>query len=122
MRLSYVGELGFEIHIPYAHCVSVYHKIVNAGRGFDLTLAGSRAMDSLSMEKGMRQTYLFIFVIIYFIHTICILRHFNPESTASFSLVWIRRNRLFKTDLNEVEKPLGKSEKYSFKMGGNSLQ
>ncbi|ENN80978.1 hypothetical protein YQE_02609, partial [Dendroctonus ponderosae] len=52
MRLSYVGEMGFEIHIPYAHCVSVYNKIVNAGRGFDLTLAGFRAMDSLSMEKG----------------------------------------------------------------------
>ncbi|CAH1128501.1 unnamed protein product [Ceutorhynchus assimilis] len=52
MRLSYVGELGFEVHIPYAHCVSVYHKIIDAGRGFDLKLAGFRAMDALSMEKG----------------------------------------------------------------------
>ncbi|KAF7276911.1 hypothetical protein GWI33_009661, partial [Rhynchophorus ferrugineus] len=53
MRISYVGELGFELHIPYASCVSVYHKIIEAGKGFDLTLAGFRALDYLSMEKGM---------------------------------------------------------------------
>ncbi|KAL1506279.1 hypothetical protein ABEB36_005671 [Hypothenemus hampei] len=52
MRISYVGELGFEIHIPFAHCVATYHKIVEAGRGFDLKHAGFRALDSLSMEKG----------------------------------------------------------------------
>lgn len=52
MRISYVGELGYEIHIPYAHCLAVYHKLIEAGRGFDLKLAGFRALDSLSMEKG----------------------------------------------------------------------
>lgn len=52
MRMSYVGELGFEVHIPYPHCVAVYHKFIEAGRGFDLKLAGFRALESLSLEKG----------------------------------------------------------------------
>ncbi|XP_050296720.1 sarcosine dehydrogenase, mitochondrial [Anthonomus grandis grandis] len=52
MRISYIGEMGFEIHIPYSHCVAVYHKVIEAGRGFDLKHAGFRALDSLSMEKG----------------------------------------------------------------------
>jgi len=52
LRLSYIGELGFEVHIPYAHCVSVYNKIMEAGRGFDIKHAGFRALDSLSLEKG----------------------------------------------------------------------
>ncbi|XP_066146698.1 sarcosine dehydrogenase, mitochondrial [Euwallacea fornicatus] len=52
MRLSYIGEMGFEVHIPYAHCVAVYHKIIEGGRGFDLKLAGFRALDDLSLEKG----------------------------------------------------------------------
>ncbi|XP_030759999.1 sarcosine dehydrogenase, mitochondrial isoform X2 [Sitophilus oryzae] len=52
MRISYIGEMGFELHIPYASCVNVYNKIIEAGKGFDLTLAGFRALDALSLEKG----------------------------------------------------------------------
>lgn len=52
MRISYVGELGYELHIPQASCVPVYQKVMEAGRGFDLKHAGFRALDSLSCEKG----------------------------------------------------------------------
>ncbi|CAH0561302.1 unnamed protein product [Brassicogethes aeneus] len=52
MRVSYIGELGYEIHIPLASCVAVYNKIMDAGRGFDMKHAGFRALESLSTEKG----------------------------------------------------------------------
>ncbi|KAJ8950877.1 hypothetical protein NQ318_011175 [Aromia moschata] len=34
LRISYVGELGFELHIPLASCVPIFNKVVDAGRGF----------------------------------------------------------------------------------------
>ncbi|XP_023012335.2 sarcosine dehydrogenase [Leptinotarsa decemlineata] len=52
LRISYIGELGYEIHIPLASCVPIYNRIMEAGRGFDLKHAGFRALDSLSCEKG----------------------------------------------------------------------
>ncbi|CAG9859919.1 unnamed protein product [Phyllotreta striolata] len=52
LRVSYIGELGYEIHIPLASCVPVYKRLIEAGRGFDLKNAGFRALDSLSCEKG----------------------------------------------------------------------
>ncbi|KAJ8975141.1 hypothetical protein NQ317_015275, partial [Molorchus minor] len=52
LRVSYIGELGFEIHIPLAWCVPVFNKVVEAGRGFELKHSGFRALDSLSCEKG----------------------------------------------------------------------
>lgn len=52
LRISYIGELGYELHIPQASCVPVFHKVMEAGRGFDLKHAGFRALDSLSCEKG----------------------------------------------------------------------
>lgn len=52
LRISYIGELGYEIHIPLASCVPVYNRLMEAGRGFDLKHAGFRALESLSCEKG----------------------------------------------------------------------
>ncbi|XP_018560905.1 sarcosine dehydrogenase, mitochondrial [Anoplophora glabripennis] len=52
MRVSYIGELGFEVHIPFPSCVPVYNKVIDAGRGFELKNAGFRAYDSLALEKG----------------------------------------------------------------------
>ncbi|XP_060532064.1 sarcosine dehydrogenase, mitochondrial [Cylas formicarius] len=52
MRISYVGELGWELHVPVDYCVSVFNKVMEAGKGFDLKHAGFRALDALSMEKG----------------------------------------------------------------------
>ncbi|KAJ8919613.1 hypothetical protein NQ315_002235 [Exocentrus adspersus] len=52
LRISYIGELGYEIHIPFASCVPVFNKVIDAGRGFELKHAGFRALDSLGCEKG----------------------------------------------------------------------
>ncbi|KAK9875708.1 hypothetical protein WA026_009505 [Henosepilachna vigintioctopunctata] len=52
MRMSFVGELGYQLHIPVASCMSVYNRLVDAGKGFDLQHIGFRAFYSLSCEKG----------------------------------------------------------------------
>ncbi|XP_012253528.2 sarcosine dehydrogenase, mitochondrial [Athalia rosae] len=52
IRLSFVGELGFEIQIPSQSCEQVYHAIRQAGKAYDMKLAGYRALYSLSSEKG----------------------------------------------------------------------
>jgi len=52
LRVSFVGELGWELHIPSESCVPVYRALMAAGRQFGLVNAGYRAIDSLSIEKG----------------------------------------------------------------------
>ncbi|KAK4886911.1 hypothetical protein RN001_003182 [Aquatica leii] len=52
LRMSFIGELGYELHIPYASCIPIYNQLEQAGRGFDMQFAGYRAMYSLSCEKG----------------------------------------------------------------------
>ncbi len=54
MRISYVGELGWELHIPYDQSITVWDAIWAAGREFGMIAAGSGAMDTLRMEKGYR--------------------------------------------------------------------
>ncbi|XP_015427856.1 PREDICTED: sarcosine dehydrogenase, mitochondrial [Myotis davidii] len=51
MRLSFVGELGWELHIPGPSCVPVYQAVMAAGAKHGLVNAGYRAIDSLSIEK-----------------------------------------------------------------------
>ena len=52
MRVSYTGELGFELHIPSEYAAHVYHVLSNAGQAFGMVNAGYRALNSLRMEKG----------------------------------------------------------------------
>lgn len=52
IRISMIGELGYELHIPVASCIPIYNKLVEAGRGFDMKHAGFRALFSLGCEKG----------------------------------------------------------------------
>lgn len=52
MRLSFVGELGWELHIPRPSCVPVYRAVMAAGAKHGLVPAGYRAIDNLSIEKG----------------------------------------------------------------------
>ncbi len=51
-RLSYVGELGWEIYIPTIHAKIIYNKIISAGSKYKICNAGVHAMDTLRMEKG----------------------------------------------------------------------
>ncbi|XP_029024768.1 sarcosine dehydrogenase, mitochondrial [Betta splendens] len=54
MRLSFVGELGWELHIPKDACLPVYRAVMAAGAKHGIVNAGYRAIDSLSIEKGYR--------------------------------------------------------------------
>ncbi len=51
VRLTYVGELGWELHIPVEYAAYVYELLRQAGEEFDIIDAGYRAIDSLRMEK-----------------------------------------------------------------------
>jgi 4-methylaminobutanoate oxidase (formaldehyde-forming) len=53
-RITYVGELGYELYIPTEFAQSVYDVIVGAGRSVGLRLAGYHALNSLRMEKAYR--------------------------------------------------------------------
>ena len=54
MRITYVGELGWEIYIPTELAATVYDALVEAGQGVGLRHAGYHALDSLRMEKAYR--------------------------------------------------------------------
>ena len=54
VRITYVGELGYELYIPADQAMHVYDRIVEAGAAFGLAHAGLEALGSLRMEKGYR--------------------------------------------------------------------
>ena len=54
IRITYLGELGYELYIPAEQSIHVYDRIVEAGEKFDLRHAGLKALSSLRMEKGYR--------------------------------------------------------------------
>lgn len=53
-RLSYVGELGFELLVPAECAEALYRALVEAGEGLGLRDAGSLALSGLRIEKAMR--------------------------------------------------------------------
>jgi 4-methylaminobutanoate oxidase (formaldehyde-forming) len=53
-RITYVGELGWELLIPADLAVHVYDTIAGAGQEYGLRPAGYHALDSLRMEKAYR--------------------------------------------------------------------
>ncbi|MFO0579114.1 MAG: FAD-dependent oxidoreductase [Polyangia bacterium] len=54
VRITYLGELGYELYIPTEQAVHVYDLLVAAGRNVGLRHAGLKALASLRMEKGYR--------------------------------------------------------------------
>lgn len=52
MRVSYVGELGWELHMPSKHLRTVYEALHTAGEEFGLVNFGSYALNSMRIEKG----------------------------------------------------------------------
>jgi 4-methylaminobutanoate oxidase (formaldehyde-forming) len=53
-RITYVGELGWEIYVPTEFAPAVHDAIAAAGEDLGLRHAGYHAMDSLRMEKAYR--------------------------------------------------------------------
>jgi 4-methylaminobutanoate oxidase (formaldehyde-forming) len=52
LRLSFVGELGYELYVPTEFAVGLYDAIVEAGADLGLRHAGFHALDALRSEKG----------------------------------------------------------------------
>jgi 4-methylaminobutanoate oxidase (formaldehyde-forming) len=55
MRVTYEGELGFELYVPTEFSAHVYESVVEAGRDLDLKHAGFQALNSLRIEKAYRE-------------------------------------------------------------------
>src|SRR5579859_7141033 len=53
-RVTYVGELGWELYVDPAWAVQVWDRLVGAGGDFGIAPGGYRVLDSLRMEKGYR--------------------------------------------------------------------
>ena len=54
LRVTYVGELGWELHMPTDVAVTVYEALMAAGADLGLLNAGYRAIETLRLEKGYR--------------------------------------------------------------------
>ena len=54
VRITYLGELGYELYIPTEQATHVYDRIVETGARFGLRHAGLKSLASLRMEKGYR--------------------------------------------------------------------
>ncbi|XAL98321.1 FAD-dependent oxidoreductase [Phycisphaeraceae bacterium D3-23] len=52
LRVSYHGELGWELHIPTEYVASVYETLMQAGEEHGITNVGYRALESCRLEKG----------------------------------------------------------------------
>jgi len=51
-RLSYVGELGYEIYVRNEYANKIYNLIIEIGKKFELSHCGAHAMDIMRMESG----------------------------------------------------------------------
>lgn len=53
-RITYVGELGFELYLSAEHALDVYERLLEAGPAYGMRLAGYYAMAACRVEKGYR--------------------------------------------------------------------
>ncbi len=51
-RISYVGELGFELYVDKENALKLYKILIDEGKNFDLSHCGMHAMDIMRMESG----------------------------------------------------------------------
>ncbi|MEQ8653488.1 MAG: FAD-dependent oxidoreductase [Kiloniellales bacterium] len=54
LRVTYCGELGWELHVPLAATGEVYDSLMRAGAGVGIRPVGYRCLESLRLEKGYR--------------------------------------------------------------------
>jgi 4-methylaminobutanoate oxidase (formaldehyde-forming) len=54
VRITYLGELGYELYVPAEQAVHAYERLAEAGRAVDLRHTGLKALSSLRMEKAYR--------------------------------------------------------------------
>ncbi|MGH6924573.1 MAG: GcvT family protein [Propylenella sp.] len=54
LRVTYVGELGWELHVPVEFALTLYERLMEAGTPHGIANAGYRAIESLRLEKTYR--------------------------------------------------------------------
>ncbi len=54
IRVSYVGEPGWELHVKREHALPLYEELADAGAEFDIRLAGNYAISAMRIEMGFR--------------------------------------------------------------------
>ncbi len=54
LRVSYIGELGWELHVPKARAAEVFLALEAAGQAYDIGLYGTYAANAMRLEKGYR--------------------------------------------------------------------
>ncbi len=54
IRITYLGELGYELYVPTEQATHVYDRLTEAGKAVGLRHAGLKALASCRMEKGYR--------------------------------------------------------------------
>jgi glycine cleavage system aminomethyltransferase T len=54
LRVTYVGELGWELYCPVEYGLALWDLLAEAGKAHGLVIAGYKAIDSLRLEKGYR--------------------------------------------------------------------
>ncbi len=54
LRVSFVGELGWELHHPIEYQRHIFDRLMDAGQEYNIGQCGMRAMDSLRIEKSYR--------------------------------------------------------------------
>jgi glycine cleavage system T protein len=53
-RVSYIGELGWELYVPTERATLVWDALLNAGKEYGIQVGGYKVLDSLRLEKGYR--------------------------------------------------------------------
>ncbi|MGA7194057.1 MAG: FAD-dependent oxidoreductase [Anaerolineales bacterium] len=53
-RVSYAGELGWELYVPYNRATMVWDMLLEAGKEFRIEVGGYKVLDALRLEKGYR--------------------------------------------------------------------
>ena len=51
-RLSYVGELGYELYVENSEAKKIYIKIIEEGKNFNISNCGMHSLDTMRMESG----------------------------------------------------------------------
>ena len=54
IRVSFAGELGWELHVPVKDTLKVFRELITSGEAHNLAHVGYRALESLRLEKGFR--------------------------------------------------------------------
>ncbi|MBL6932184.1 MAG: aminomethyl transferase family protein, partial [Rhodospirillales bacterium] len=91
-RVTYIGELGWELYIPSEYMQYAYEILQEAGLEFGITNIGYRAIDSLRMEKG------------YLAWGVDITPDYNPiEAGLQFLIDWDKGNFLGAAALKQIK-------------------